>query len=110
MSHLFDPENPTHCVRCYLTAGILARHGGARPSWKTAARLAGLMALNFTLIALNFRYLAVRSYIGAIATDVLIAYFGFTLFKRTQAAEGWRDRLGYVLGASVGSAIAIWLT
>jgi len=68
------------------------------------------MALNFTLVALNFRYLAVGSYVGAVATDILIALFGFSLFKETQLATGWRDRVGYVAGAAVGSALAIWLT
>lgn len=75
-----------------------------------ALTLLGLMWVQFVLLSANFRYLAQANYVGAVLTDMAIAFIGWTLMKRVQEATSWRERVGYVIGAALGSATGIYFT
>lgn len=77
---------------------------------KRAAVTALLMFIQFGLVTLNFRYIAQGHYLGAVLTDILIASLGWSLLKRVASADTTSERIGYVIGAALGSPLGIYLT
>lgn len=75
-----------------------------------AVKLAALMALQYTLVCANFRFIAQGRIPPAIATDIAIAFVGWTLTRSVAGACSWHEKAGYIAGAAFGSAIGIWLT
>jgi hypothetical protein len=77
---------------------------------KRAALTAVLMFVQFGLVTLNFRFIAQAHYVGAVVTDIAIATLGWTLTKRVASADTSSERVGYIVGAALGSPLGIFLT
>jgi len=77
---------------------------------RRAVVTAVLMFIQFGVVTLNFRFIAQGHYIGAIATDALIAALGWSLLRRVASADTTSERIGYIIGAALGSPLGIWLT
>lgn len=73
-------------------------------------RIAVLMAAQYGLVVANMRFIAVRHYVGTISTDAVIAANGMLLTKFAVNAETWPERIAYVVGGCMGSALALWMT
>ena len=43
-------------------------------------------------------------------TDLIVAALSFSSIKRVAAATTTEDRVGYVLGGTVGALVALWLS
>lgn len=77
---------------------------------KRGLALCGLMIANYTLIAMNMRFVAHGNYLGTATTDAAIAFGGFTLLKLIEKSEQWSERIFHMLGGVIGGALGIWLT
>lgn len=74
------------------------------------AHVAICMALQYGLIVVNTRMIARGSYLGTIGTDACIATNGLFLTKFAVEATAWPEKIAYVVGGCVGSALALWMT
>lgn len=72
--------------------------------------LAVAMFLQYALVCYNLRVIAQGRYLPAMASDALIAFNGWTLTRWVTEARTWQERAGYIFGASLGSALGIWVT
>jgi len=77
---------------------------------RRAVVTAALMFIQFGVVTLNFRFIAQGHYIGAVVTDALIATLGWSLLRRVASADTTSERIGYIIGAALGSPLGIWLT
>ncbi len=73
-------------------------------------RLAAVIAAQYVLLVANIRYVAQGRIGPTVATDALIAVAGWYLIQWVAAAKTWQERVGYVVGAMVGSAAGILWT
>lgn len=74
---------------------------------KRFLRIVALQALQYGLIVLNTRCIVVRSYLGLLASDGLIAFNGIVLTKFVIQAKGPADYSAYVVGGMLGSLLAL---
>lgn len=77
---------------------------------RNASHLAALMFINYALNAISFRLLAWGSYVGVAIADALLAWAGFTMFKRITEATTNLEKFGYTVGGVGGSLLGLWLT
>jgi hypothetical protein len=76
----------------------------------SALVIMALQFLSFLVVTVNFRFLAKGNIGATVLTDALIAALGFTLFKLIAEANTPLEMVGYVLGASAGSAVGMCAT
>jgi len=70
----------------------------------------GLQGLNYLVVSIGIRALAQGLYAETIVTDLMLGVIGFTLIKRVAEAKGKVELVGYTLGGTAGSALAIFIT
>jgi predicted alpha/beta hydrolase len=106
---------PPHILRLSLIgcAGVLflwytknMRHYFTRP----VLELALMQFLSYFIVTFNYRAVAEVSYMGTFVTDVLIAALAFSSIKRVAEATTWHERVGYIVGGSIGAQIALFLS
>ena len=73
-------------------------------------RLAGLMCVNYGLIAVSIRMLQKGSYLGLGISDGAVACWGFMLIKQVVKAETVWEQIGYTIGGIAGSLVGLWVT
>jgi hypothetical protein len=78
--------------------------------WRRSARLCALVCLQFLLLVINTRAIAKGSVPLTLSTDAVILLANWSMFKNQQAADTWRERLGYTVGGLLGSYLGLWLT
>lgn len=72
--------------------------------------LAVMQFLSYFIVTFNYRAVAEVSYSGTFVTDVLIAALSFSSIKRVAEARTWHERIGYIVGGSIGAQIALFLS
>lgn len=82
------------------------RHYFSRP----VLELAAMQFLSYFIITFNYRAVAEVSYIGTFVTDLMVAALSFSSIKRVAEAESWHERIGYIIGGSIGAQIALFLS
>lgn len=66
-----------------------------------------LQTLQYFLLVLNMRCIVVRSILGTLGSDALIAFNAITLTKFVIQADTWPAKGAYVLGGCLGSLGAL---
>lgn len=72
-----------------------------------ALRIIALQTLQFFLLVLNMRCIVIRSILGTLGSDALIAFNSIALTKFVVQAETLGDKLSYVVGGCLGSLLAL---
>ena len=67
-------------------------------------------ALNYAVVAWNYRAVAQARYRHLIVSDLACAALGFILIKQVAQADSPAAMAGYVLGGASGSLAATWVT
>lgn len=70
-------------------------------------RIIALQSLQYFLLVLNMRCIVVRSILGTLGSDALIAFNSITLTKFVVQAETNGDKFSYVAGSCLGSLLAL---
>jgi hypothetical protein len=76
--------------------------------WKRATILMAMEFAGSVLVTLNIRGLAVMDYWMVGITDTILAIMVFTSIRLIVEATGWIERTFYVLGAVVGTQVAMY--
>ena len=76
----------------------------------SAIKLGVLNFILYLLLVINYRSVAQGRYLESVCSDILIASFGFSLFKTMQEATTRIERLAYIIGGGIASAAGIYLT
>ncbi len=66
-----------------------------------------LQTLQYFLLVLNMRCIVVRSIVGTLGTDALIAFNSISLIKFVVHADTWPAKGAYVVGGCLGSLAAL---
>lgn len=77
---------------------------------RSVLELAAIQFCSYFILTFNYRAVAEVSYVGTFITDVMIATLSFSSIKRVAQAETWHERVGYVIGGSIGAFIALFLS
>ena len=71
---------------------------------------AGIQAVMYTILVFNLRVIGHGETALAVASDVLYAFFQFTILEKISKEEKSRSRkLGYVFGSAIGTVIGMQL-
>lgn len=73
-------------------------------------KIGALVWVQFLVLTINFRMIALGHIPGAVITDGIIAFLGWTLVKRIAEATTVPERCGYIIGAMLGSVSGILIT
>jgi hypothetical protein len=81
----------------------------SRPSIYEAFRMFYLQVINYGLIALSYRILAVGILWQAVALDGIYAVLAFTIIRNIAKADPTNPlaRVGYVLGSMLGTGVGL---
>jgi hypothetical protein len=76
----------------------------------TSLLLGLIVAVQYILIAANYRAVAFTRYGWIAATDLMISGMGFFAIKAVADASTWGDATGYAVGGALGGVAGTWLT
>jgi hypothetical protein len=70
----------------------------------------GYQVLMYTLLVVNYRYVAAASYVGSVVSDGLIACASFAAIQNIAQSKNRVDRLCYTAGGMVGSVLGVFIS
>jgi hypothetical protein len=62
---------------------------------------------NYLILVWNFRAVAQARIVDSVISDIILASMSFTIVKRIGDAKTKAERVGYILGGAVASALGI---
>jgi hypothetical protein len=77
---------------------------------RQSLRLASLVFIQYSLLALDVRFIATANYLGIAVVNVCIAITTWHVTKGIVAARTMVDRICFVVGGSAGAVLAVYLT
>jgi hypothetical protein len=77
---------------------------------KNALKLFALNCMQFFVIVANTRAYTQGNYAWTAITDMVFCTLAFTITKNVAESKTKWDRLGYIVGGTVGAQLAIYVT